>query len=280
MIVWELVKIEGSRLKMDERLRVLDPSPRHYIKSTLAYDVDDKLVVDGFIGPYQLVLNKVELVDISSKENFSPCLPGIKSESSTNPTFTNSKHRNRRHSKSIVERISIPIVTMADNRTMEEMLQAPTEGYGDAIVVPDILAENFEIRTGLLIDSSKQISCDVESVNQIDVIDVAYEEYVQEVLRFSKIPKSGNPTPTLDPIISSSSPSFTPFEGSDSILEEIETFLRTLDELSNLDDDYYATEGDILYLEKLLNEDPSPNLPPVKTEDLKQVDATLTKPFN
>nr|GEU71810.1 zinc finger, CCHC-type [Tanacetum cinerariifolium] len=39
---------------------------------------------------------------------------------------------------------------MADNRTMEEMLQAPTEGYGYAIVVPDILAKNFEIRTGLL----------------------------------------------------------------------------------------------------------------------------------
>nr|GEW43379.1 reverse transcriptase domain-containing protein [Tanacetum cinerariifolium] len=39
---------------------------------------------------------------------------------------------------------------MADNRMMEEMLQAPTEGYEDAIVVPDILAENFEIETGLL----------------------------------------------------------------------------------------------------------------------------------
>nr|GEX01095.1 reverse transcriptase domain-containing protein [Tanacetum cinerariifolium] len=39
---------------------------------------------------------------------------------------------------------------MADNRTMEEMLQAPTEGYEDAIVVPDILAENLKIRTGLL----------------------------------------------------------------------------------------------------------------------------------
>nr|GEZ16317.1 hypothetical protein [Tanacetum cinerariifolium] len=39
---------------------------------------------------------------------------------------------------------------MVDNRTMEEILQAPTEGYGDAIVVPDILAENFEIKTGLL----------------------------------------------------------------------------------------------------------------------------------
>nr|GEX34501.1 reverse transcriptase domain-containing protein [Tanacetum cinerariifolium] len=39
---------------------------------------------------------------------------------------------------------------MVDNRTMEEMLQAPTEGYGDAMVVPDILAENFELKTGLL----------------------------------------------------------------------------------------------------------------------------------
>nr|GEW11077.1 reverse transcriptase domain-containing protein [Tanacetum cinerariifolium] len=39
---------------------------------------------------------------------------------------------------------------MVDNRTMEEMLQAPTEGYGDAIVVPDILAEKFITRSGLL----------------------------------------------------------------------------------------------------------------------------------
>nr|GEW81471.1 reverse transcriptase domain-containing protein [Tanacetum cinerariifolium] len=122
-------------------------------------------------------------------------------------------------------------------------------------------------------------SCnDDESINQIDVIDVACEEYVQEVLGFSEIPKSGNPTPTSEPIIASFSPSFTPFEGSDFILEEIETFLRTANELPNLDDNYYETEGDILYLEKLLNEDPSSNLPPVKNEDLKQVDATMTKP--
>nr|GEZ54070.1 reverse transcriptase domain-containing protein [Tanacetum cinerariifolium] len=39
---------------------------------------------------------------------------------------------------------------MADNRTMEEILQAPTEGYGDAIVVPDILVNFFDIKTGLL----------------------------------------------------------------------------------------------------------------------------------
>nr|GEY39658.1 reverse transcriptase domain-containing protein [Tanacetum cinerariifolium] len=111
--------------------------------------------------------------------------------------------------------------------------------------------------------NSKYSYSDVESVNQIDVIDVACEEYVQEVLRFLEIHKSGNLT---HPIISFSSPSFNPYEGSDFILEEIETFLRTPDELSNSDDDYYDTEGDILYLEKLLNDDPSLNLPPVKTK--------------
>nr|GEU61324.1 reverse transcriptase domain-containing protein [Tanacetum cinerariifolium] len=126
--------------------------------------------------------------------------------------------------------------------------------------------------------TSKYLYNDAESINQIDVIDVACEEYVQEVLGFSDNSKSGSPTPTSNPIIFPSSPSFTPFEGSEFILEEIETFLRTPNELSNLDDDYYDTEGDILYLEKLLNEDPSPNLPPVKTEDIKQIDDTMTKP--
>nr|GEV86330.1 reverse transcriptase domain-containing protein [Tanacetum cinerariifolium] len=60
--------------------------------------------------------------------------------------------------------------------------------------------------------------------------------------------------------------------------EENRDFLRIPNELFDLDDDYYDTEWDILYLEKLLNEDPSSNFPPVKTEDLKQVDATMTKP--
>nr|GFB18821.1 hypothetical protein [Tanacetum cinerariifolium] len=35
---------------------------------------------------------------------------------------------------------------MADNRTMAELLQAPTEGYEDAIVIPEIAANNFELK--------------------------------------------------------------------------------------------------------------------------------------
>ncbi|GKC11110.1 hypothetical protein Tco_1007892, partial [Tanacetum coccineum] len=39
---------------------------------------------------------------------------------------------------------------MDDNRTMAQLLEAPTEGYEDAIVVPEINANNFEIKHGLL----------------------------------------------------------------------------------------------------------------------------------
>ncbi|GJX02397.1 hypothetical protein Tco_0186310 [Tanacetum coccineum] len=37
---------------------------------------------------------------------------------------------------------------MADNRTMAQLLQAPTEGYEDAIVIPEINA-NFKLKHGL-----------------------------------------------------------------------------------------------------------------------------------
>nr|GEY05893.1 reverse transcriptase domain-containing protein [Tanacetum cinerariifolium] len=59
---------------------------------------------------------------------------------------------NRRRIPNIVEpeiRTIAKIVPMAD-RTMEELLQASMEGYGEAIVIPKILAENFEIKTNLI----------------------------------------------------------------------------------------------------------------------------------
>ncbi|GJX26582.1 reverse transcriptase domain-containing protein [Tanacetum coccineum] len=65
------------------------------------------------------------------------------------------KRCNRRRSKQIVKPelrtiVETPVATMADTRTMSELLQAPTEGYGDAIVILAILAENFELKVGLL----------------------------------------------------------------------------------------------------------------------------------
>nr|GEU41643.1 reverse transcriptase domain-containing protein [Tanacetum cinerariifolium] len=98
--------------------------------------------------------------------------------------------------------------------------------------------------------------------NRIDLIDVACEEYSQEVLGFSK---SGNATPSTEPVVSNSSPTLTPFGDSDFLLEETDAFLAIDDEpiSSKIDGSYYDLEGNILLLEKFLNDDPSsPPLPP------------------
>nr|GEW45692.1 reverse transcriptase domain-containing protein [Tanacetum cinerariifolium] len=78
--------------------------------------------------------------------------PSLNPTPSTNP---NPKGRNHRRSKQRIEEfnleeLSLPIVTMADQRTMAQLLQAPTEGYEDGIAVPAITADNFELKHGLL----------------------------------------------------------------------------------------------------------------------------------
>ncbi|GJY69915.1 putative nucleotidyltransferase, ribonuclease H [Tanacetum coccineum] len=90
----------------------------------------------------------------------------------------------------------------------------------------------------------------IESVNRVDVIDIACEEYVQEVLEISK---SGNPTSTSDLMIDSRSPSFTPFGGSDFLMEEIDAFLEHDDSIPPGVDGIYDSEGDTVYLEELLS---------------------------
>ncbi|GJR17703.1 reverse transcriptase domain-containing protein [Tanacetum coccineum] len=94
------------------------------------------------------------------------------------------------------------------------------------------------------------------TANQIDVVELACEEYSQEVLGFSDMIASGNPTPGYDPIVSNSSPTLTPFGDSDFLLlEEADAFLALADDPTSpeVDESYYDPEGDILILEALLN---------------------------
>ncbi|GJT82230.1 reverse transcriptase domain-containing protein [Tanacetum coccineum] len=119
-----------------------------------------------------------------------------------------------------------------------------------------------------------------ESVNQIDVIDVSCEKYAQEVLGFLDSSTSRNPTPSLDPILSTSFPSLTPFEGGDFILEEIEAYLTNDSIPPGIDDADFDLEGDLLLLEKLLNDDPSSPLPPKELhfEELKTIKSSINDP--
>nr|GEU43441.1 reverse transcriptase domain-containing protein [Tanacetum cinerariifolium] len=101
------------------------------------------------------------------------------------------------------------------------------------------------------------------TANRIDVIDMACEEYSQEVLGFSDVIASGNPTPYYDLIVSTSSPTLTPFRDSDFLFEEVDTFLALEDDATSPEvyHSYYDPEGDILLLEAFLSDDPLLPLP-------------------
>ncbi|GKE88371.1 reverse transcriptase domain-containing protein [Tanacetum coccineum] len=110
------------------------------------------------------------------------------------------------------------------------------------------------------------------TANRIDFIELACEEYSQEVLGFSNVISSGNPTPYYDPIISTSSPTLTPFGDNDFLLEKVDAFLALDDDptSSEVDDSYYDPEGDILLLEAYLNDDP-PLPPPIQGNYLPEI---------
>nr|GEV28871.1 retrotransposon protein, putative, unclassified [Tanacetum cinerariifolium] len=82
----------------------------------------------------------------------------LASDQSSNPTSStnlNPKGQNCRRSRQRIENSNLEeqshlIVTMTDNRTMAELLRAPTEGYAKATVVPPILAEQFELKHSLI----------------------------------------------------------------------------------------------------------------------------------
>nr|GEZ30072.1 reverse transcriptase domain-containing protein [Tanacetum cinerariifolium] len=117
------------------------------------------------------------------------------------------------------------------------------------------------------------------TANKIDVIELACEEYSQEVLGFSNVTASGTPTPQNDPIVSTTSPSLTPFRDSDFLLfEEADAFLGLEDDpdLPKINPFYYDPEGDILFEPSppLLNQEQ--NLPSFK-EELKAYEAQTVK---
>nr|GEX73545.1 reverse transcriptase domain-containing protein [Tanacetum cinerariifolium] len=212
-----------------------------------------------------------------------------------NSSETILRRQNKRRTSNVVElelRTIVEVAPMVDNRTMEELLQAPMEGYGEAIVIPKINADHFEIKMNLLqlvqanpygferenphthINNFKRITSTLKFKDvSNDVINLMIEDYAQEILGFSNNSLDGNPTLTSEPIISDSSPSLTPFEGSDFILEEIEAYLKDETILPEIDHADCDQEGDIYLIEKLLNND----LFQLSSMDLKQREVIKAK---
>ncbi|GJV76603.1 reverse transcriptase domain-containing protein [Tanacetum coccineum] len=83
--------------------------------------------------------------------------------------------------------VNPPLVPMADNRTMAQLLQAPTEGYEDAIVIPEINA-NFELKHGLinLVQNKQFFGLDKEDPHA----HIRYFNKITSTMRFPDIPST------------------------------------------------------------------------------------------
>ncbi|GJT09845.1 hypothetical protein Tco_0856887 [Tanacetum coccineum] len=89
-----------------------------------------------------------------------------------------------------IENQAPPVVTMADNRTMAQLLEAPTEGYEDAIVVPEITADNFELKHGLLtlVQNKQFFGHDKEDPHA----HIRYFNKITSTMKFPNVPNSLN----------------------------------------------------------------------------------------
>nr|GEZ00543.1 reverse transcriptase domain-containing protein [Tanacetum cinerariifolium] len=160
-----------------------------------------------------------------------------------------------------------PRVPLIQGRSFLRTSRALIDVYGEEITLQvDDESVTFNLNKTMIYPSTIYSSTyDDNSVNRINVINIACEECAQDVLDFKYNSKSGNPTLVSnpshfketksefckEPIVKSSSLTVTPFG----------------------ENPYYDPEGDVLYLEKLLNDDPS-QLPSM---DLKQAKETKEK---
>ncbi|GKB03211.1 reverse transcriptase domain-containing protein, partial [Tanacetum coccineum] len=176
----------------------------------------------------------------------------------------------------VVDYVVDPRVPLILGRPFLRTVRAFIDVYGEELTL-QVDDESITFKVG---QTSRYSYNDAVSINRIDVIDIACEECAQEVFEFSDRSKSGNPTPSLDPTHSTSSPSFTPFDEGDFILEEIEACLTNDSIPPRIGDDDFYSEGDLLLLEKLLNDDPSSPLPSkeLHVEELKIIKSSIDDP--
>ncbi|GJV82051.1 reverse transcriptase domain-containing protein [Tanacetum coccineum] len=107
--------------------------------------------------------------------------------------------------------------------------------------------------------------------NKVDLIDVTCEEYSQEVLGFSDSVAYNNPSPYFDPIVSTSSPTLTPFDESDFLLfEEADAFIAIDDEpVSPVFNATYYDPEDLKVVEpKEYSLEPKDEIPKVELKEL------------
>nr|GEX02094.1 reverse transcriptase domain-containing protein [Tanacetum cinerariifolium] len=81
-----------------------------------------------------------------------------------------------------------PVDTLADQRTMAELLRAPTEGYAEVIVVPPILAEQFELKHSHINMMTSDQFFGLQKDNPHDHI--SWFNKITSTIKYKDVPKS------------------------------------------------------------------------------------------
>ncbi|GKA08890.1 reverse transcriptase domain-containing protein [Tanacetum coccineum] len=171
---------------------------------------------------------KVDLKGITTRSGVAYQGPTIPTTTSSLPKVVERETENNSNASIVWKKLSLPELTptcmtleLAD-RSITQPTGIAEDVYlkvgkfkfpADFVVVtlmpyPRVPSNSWEI---LLKDRTYYSNCDEMMANRIDVIEMVCEEYSQEVLGFSDVTASGNLTPYYDPIVSTSSPTFTPF---------------------------------------------------------------------
>nr|GEY56820.1 reverse transcriptase domain-containing protein [Tanacetum cinerariifolium] len=108
--------------------------------------------------------------------------------SPSNSSTLNPKRHNCRRSKQRFILEESPIDTMADQRTMAELLRAPTEGSVEAIVVRPILAEQFEFKHSLINMMNSDQFFELEKENPHDY--VRWFNKITSTIKYKDVPNS------------------------------------------------------------------------------------------
>nr|GEZ46759.1 reverse transcriptase domain-containing protein [Tanacetum cinerariifolium] len=126
---------------------------------------------------------------------------------------------------------SLPKVVKRETEVTKDTMPPTNNGSTKDVQTPVVQVETLNSEPVVAPTPRYSANYKDMTANHIDVIDMACEEYSQEVLSFSDMIASGNPTPYYDPIVSTTSPTLTPFRNNDFLFEEVDAFLAPEDVL-------------------------------------------------
>nr|GEV46909.1 reverse transcriptase domain-containing protein [Tanacetum cinerariifolium] len=115
----------------------------------------------------------------------------------------------------------IPVAAMTDNRTMAEMLRAPTKGCAEAIVVPPIFAEQFKLKHSLINIMTSEQFFGLEKDNPHD--------HIRAACRWLEKEPSRSIT-TWDDLVSKFINEFFPLSRTTNLRTKISNFQQIFDE--------------------------------------------------